>query len=223
MQREDFMNSNNPTGIWTTSREGNVYVTILKDDAISVLENVSKKIAATAIESIQTTGQLDAGTSKVRSFSISEIQSAETAQTGEFVKIKYREDGKDKNFPILMENYSDREQLIKALAGAHGTPFIKTEEPLSLPMAIIGPGALAAGALVVTGIFLMALADPEGGEDYQGTGRGAGMKKLMARFLLTLGPAGVIGIGSVVLGAALFWMYLRIKNPPTKTMLKRAT
>ncbi len=61
------MNSNNPTGIWTTSREGNVYVTILKDDAISVLENVSKKIAATAIESIQTTGQLDAGTSKVRS------------------------------------------------------------------------------------------------------------------------------------------------------------
>ena len=215
------MSGINPTGIWTTSREGNVYVTILKDDVISVLENVSKKIAAAAIESIQSSGTLDASKTKIRSFPVADIQSAETAQTGEFVKIKYREEGKDKNFSILMEQYSDREQLMNALAGSSGAPFTKTEEPLSLPMAIIGPGALAAGAVVVTGIFLMALSDPEGGEDYQGTGRGSGMKKLLARVVLALGPAGIIGIGSLVLVAALIWMYFRIKNPPLKTILKR--
>ncbi len=126
---------------------------------------------------------------RIRSFAVSDIQSAETAQTGEFVKIKYREDGKDKSFSILMEQYSDREQLMNSLTACSGANFVKTVKPLSLPMAIIGPSGLAVGAVVVTGLFLMALADPEGGKDYQGTGRGAGMKKLLARLLLTLGPA----------------------------------
>jgi hypothetical protein len=164
---------------------------------------------------------LDANQYKLKSFELADIQTVETAETGEFVKLKYLKDGVVKSFPILLKEYADRSNLVDALALAMGPNAKKSQERLSIPMSIIGPGITALGAIVVTGIFLMALADPEGGENYEGTGKGAGMKRLMASLLLKVGPGGVIGIGAIVLAGALFWMYRRIKNPPIKTVLSR--
>lgn len=203
------------------SRESSQYVTVFDGETLFLLEDVSNRVARTALEAIQN-GQPVATSLGEKAILIpaSDITRVRTAEHDDFVQVRYTKAGAEKHHVVAMPGHDEQLALVRAI----GATFPEAKEvrgPIPVAQALIGPGFATVGVVGVTTIFLMLARDVAAGVEIDTSGRRGGMKLLIAKVLGVIGPTGVIGIGVVALACALFWGYKRAKSPPLLTTWER--
>ncbi|QDU11860.1 hypothetical protein [Gimesia aquarii] len=214
--------TNESTGpqIYVTDRESKQYVAVLHENALYLLEDVSKKVAQTAIKSISDGGPVvDALGDKAIIIPVDSVTKMTTAQHDDFVKVWYSKDGAEKKHVVAMESHDEQIALMRSMASA--IPSAKeSEEPIPVIQAIIGPGLTSLGIIGGTILFFVLANDVASGNEIDTSGRRGGLKLIIAKVLGALGPTGVIAIGVLALAGSLYWVYKRVQSPPIRTTIE---
>lgn len=212
--------SNQPL-IFVANRESNQYVTIFDGETLYLLENVSGKVARTALEAIKG-GQPVAAAMGEKAMTIpaSDITRVRTAEHDDFVQVRFTKAGAEKHYVVAMPGLDEQLALVRAI-GATMPDAEEVRGPIPVAQALIGPGFATLGVVGVTTVFLMLAKDVAAGEEIDTSGRRGGLKLLIANVLDVIGTSGVIGIGVLALAGALFWGYKRMKSPPILTAFER--
>lgn len=213
--------SNQPL-TFVANRESNQYVTVFDGETLSLLENVSGKVARTALDAIKG-GQAIAAAMGANAMTIpaSDITRVRTAENDDYVQVRYMKSGAEKFYTVAMPGINEQLALVRAI-GATMREAQEVSGPIPVAQALIGPGVATLGVIGVTTVFLMLARDVASGAEIDTSGRRGGLKLLIAKVLDVIGPGGVIGIGVLALAGALFWGYKRIKSPPIRTTIERA-
>ena len=206
---------------FVADRESNQYVTIFDGETLHLLENVSGKVARTALEAIKG-GQPVAAAMGEKAMAIpaSDITRVRTAEHDDFVQVRFTKAGAEKHHVVAMPGLDEQLALVRAI-GATIPDAEEVRGPIPVVLALIGPGLATLGVVGVTTVFLMLAKDVAAGEEIDTSGRRGGLKLLIAKVLDVIGPSGVIGIGVLALAGALFWGYKRMKSPPILTTFER--
>jgi hypothetical protein len=213
--------SNQPL-TFVADRESKQYVTVFDGETLHALENVSGKVARTALEAI-TNGQPIAAAMGKDAVTIpaSAITRVRTAEHNDFVQVRFTKAGAEKHFVVAMPGYNEQLALVRAIGGT--MPNAKeVRAPVPVAQALIGPGFATLVVVGATGVFLKLAQDVTSGNEIDTSGRRGGLKLMIAKALDTIGPAGVIGIGVLALAGTLFWGYRRMKSPPMLTTFERS-
>lgn len=206
--------------IHVADREGSKYLTVYDGKSLTLLENVKAKVANSSVAQLQEgVAPLDALGSKSKVFSCQSIKKLVTAEHEDNVALWYTDGDKEKKYTVAMDGYPEQIKLME-LIGKSMPDAKRSEEPVPVWQAIIGPGLTTVGIVAGTALFAYLAADPESA-DYEPTGRRRGMKRLLIWLTQTLGTSGIIAIGVILLLGALVWMYKRISSPPVKTVIER--
>ncbi len=212
--------SNQPL-IFVADRESNQYVTIFDGEKLYLLENVSGKVARTALEAIKGGQRVAAAMGeKAMAIPASDITRVRTAEHDDFVQVRFTKAGAEKHYVVAMPGLDEQLALVRAI-GATMPDAEEVRGPIPVAQALIGPGFATLGVVGVTTVFLMLAKDIAAGEEVDTSGRRGGMKLLIAKVLDAIGTSGVIGIGVLALAGALFWGYKRMKSPPILTTFER--
>lgn len=206
--------------LYVADRESNQYLTVLQDNVLYLLENVSKKVARAAIESISGGASAeDAFGDKAIVIPVEDVSKVMTAEHDDTVKVWHTADGTEKKHTIAMDGHEEQLALMRAMAAV--IPGAKeSEEPIPVIQAIIGPGLTSLGIIAGTIVFLVLANDVASGNEIDTSGRRGGLKRILAKILDVLGPTGVIVVGVLALAGSLFWTYRRIQSPPTRTTIE---
>lgn len=212
---------NNSPLTFVANRESNQYLTVFDGETLSLLENVSAKVAQAALQGIQS-GQpvAEAMGDKAMTIPAADITRVRTAEHDDFVQVRYTKAGAEKHYVVAMPGIEQQLALVRAI----GATIPKAEEvrgPIPVAQALIGPGFATICVVGATAVFVMLARDVASGAEIDTSGRRGGMKLLIANVLDVIGMPGVIGIGAVALAATLFWGYQRIKSPPILTTFER--
>lgn len=206
--------------IHVADREGNKYLTVFDGKRLTVLENVSGKVANGAIEKLQQGAEpIDAFGAGAKMFDCQAMKKLATAEHEDNVALWYTEGEKTKKFTVAMDGYPEQIKLMDLIA-AEIPNAQKSEEPIPVWQAIIGPGLTTAAIVAGTAVFATIAADPD--PDFNPAGRRAGMKRLLMWLTQTLGVTGIIAIGAVLSLGTLFWLFKRASSPPVKTVIEAA-
>jgi hypothetical protein len=212
--------SNQPL-IFVADRESNRYVTIFDGETLYLLENVSGKLARTALEAIKGGQRVAAAMGdKAMAIPASDITRVRTAEHDDFVQVRFTKAGAEKHYVVAMPGIDEQLALVRAI-GATMPDAEEVRGPIPVAQALIGPGFATLGVVGVTTVFLMLAKDIAAGEEVDTSGRRGGMKQLIANVLDAIGTSGVIGIGVLALAGVLFWGYKRMKSPPILTTFER--
>ncbi|MEZ6124139.1 MAG: hypothetical protein R3C49_13325 [Planctomycetaceae bacterium] len=208
--------------VFVAERESNRYVTVFDGETLYLLENVSGKVARTAVESLNA-GQsaAEALGEKAMTIPASEMTRIRTAEHDDFVQVRFNKAGAEKHHVVAMPNLEDQLALVRAV----GATFPDVEEqqaPIPVLQALIGPGFATVCVVGATTVFLMLARDVAAGVEIDTSGRRGGLKLLLAKILDVIGPSGVIGIGALALAGSLYWGYQRFKSPPILTTFERS-
>jgi hypothetical protein len=202
-------------------RQSSQYVTVFDGETLYLLEDVSNKVARTALEAIQNGQEVAVSLGeKAISIPVADITRVRTAEHDDFVQVRYTQSGAEKHYVVAMPGHDEQLALVRAI----GAKLPKAQEvrgPIPVAQALIGPGFATLGVVGVTTVFLMLARDVAAGVEIDTSGRRAGMKILIANVLDKIGTTGVIGIGVLALAGALFWGYKRAKSPPILTTWER--
>jgi|GEM_PF-5380675 len=206
---------------FVANRESNQYLTVFDGETLSLLENVSTKVAQAALQAIQSGQPVAAAMGdKAMTIPAADITRVRTAEHDDFVQVRYTKAGAEKHYVVAMPGIEQQLALVRAI-GATLPQAVEVRGPIPMAQALIGPGFATICVVGATGVFVMLARDVASGVEIDTTGRRAGMKMLIAKVLDVIGMPGVIGIGAVALAAALFWGYQRIKSPPILTTFER--
>ena len=212
--------SDNPL-TFVANRESNQYVTVFDGEALYLLENVSGKVASTALERIRSGQPITAAMGeKAMTIPASDITRIRTAEHDDFVQVRFTKAGGEKHYVVAMPGLDEQLALVRAI-GATIPDAEEVRGPIPVAQALIGPGLATIGVVGVTFVFLMLAKDVAAGEEIDTSGRRGGLKLLIAKVLDSIGPFGVIAIGVLALAGALFWGYRRVKSPPMLTTFER--
>lgn len=202
-------------------RQSSQYVTVFDGETLFLLEDVSNKVARTALEAIQKGQEVAVSLGeKAISIPMADITRVRTAEHDDFVQVRYTQSGAEKHYVVAMPGLDEQLALVRAI----GVKLPKAQEvrgPIPVAQALIGPGFATLGVVGVTTVFLMLARDVAAGVEIDTSGRRAGMKILIANVLDKIGTTGVIGIGLLALAGSLFWGYKRAKSPPILTTWER--
>lgn len=202
-------------------RQPSQYVTVFDGETLFLLEDVSNKVARTALDAIQNGQAVEVSLGeKAISIPVADITRVRTAEHDDFVQVRYDQSGVEKYYVVAMPGHEEQLALVRAI----GVKLPKAQEvrgPIPVAQALIGPGFATLGVVGVTTVFLMLARDIAAGAEIDTSGRRAGMKILIANVLDKIGTTGVIGIGVLALAGALFWGYKRAKSPPILTTWER--
>jgi hypothetical protein len=213
--------SNQPL-MFVADRESNQYVTIFDGETLHLLENVSGKVARTAVDAIRS-GQPTAAAMGEKAMTIpaADITRVRTAEHDDFVQVRFTKAGAEKHHVVAMPGLEQQLALVRAI-GATMPDVEEVRGPIPLIQALIGPGFATLVVVGATTVFLMLAKDVAAGVEIDTSGRRAGMKLMIAKVLDTIGSTGVIGIGALALAGTLFWGYQRTKSPPMLTTFERS-
>ena len=202
-------------------RESNQYVTFFDGETLHLLENVSGKVARTALEAIKG-GQPVAAAMGEKAMAIptADITRVRTAEHDDFVQIRFTKAGAEKHHVVAMPGLVEQLALVRAI-GATIPDAEEIRGPIPVAQALIGPGFATFCVVGVTTVFLMLAREVATGEEIDTSGRRGGLKLLIAKVLDVIGTSGVIGIGVLALAGALFWGYKRMMSPPILTTFER--
>ena len=207
--------------VYVADRESNQYVTALHENVLYLLEDVSKKVARTAMESVSGGGSVAAAMGeKAIVIPVESVTKLVTAQHDDFVRVWYSKDGAEKVHVVAMDGHDEQIALMRSMASS--IPDAKESEgPIPVWQAIIGPGLTSLGIIAATIVFLVLANDVASGDEIDTSGRRGGMKLLIANVLGTIGPIGVLAIGALALAGSSFWIYKRVQSPPIRTTIER--
>lgn len=208
--------------IFVADRESNQYITVFDGETLHLLENVSGKVARTALEAIKN-GQTVAAAlgDKAMAIPASDITRVRTAEHDDFVQVRYSKAGAEKHYVVAMPGINEQLALVRAI-GATIPGAVEVRGPIPVLQALIGPGFATLVVVGATTVFLMLAKEVASGAEIDTSGRRGGMKLMIAKVLDTIGSGGVIGIGVLALAITLFWGYQRMKSPPMLTTFERS-
>lgn len=187
----------------------------------NLLENVSGKVARTAVEAINGGQPVAAAIGeKAMAIPVSEITRVRTAEHDDFVQVRFTKAGAEKHHVVAMPGLDEQLALVRAI-GATIPNAQEVRGPIPAAQALIGPGFATLCVVGATTVFLMLAREVASGEEIDTSGRRGGLKLLIAKVLDFIGQSGVIGIGVLALAGALFWGYKRMKSPPILTTFER--
>ena len=206
---------------FVADRESNQYVTIFDGETLHLLENVSGKVARTALEAIKG-GQPVAAAMGEKAMAIpaSDITRVRTAEHDDFIQIRFTKSGAEKHHVVAMPGLDEQLALVRAI-GATIPGAEEIRGPIPVAQALIGPGFATLCVVGATTVFLMLAREVASGDEIDTSGRRGGLKLMIAKVLDVIGPGGVIGIGVLALAGTLFWGYKRMKSPPILTTFER--
>lgn len=209
--------------IFVADRESDRFVTVFDGEILHLLENVSNKVARTALEGIEAGQPVAAAMGdKAMTIPASDITRIRTAEHDDFVQVRFTRAGAEKHHVVAMPGIDEQLALVRAV-GATFPGIQEVRAPIPVAQALIGPGFATVGVVGATTVFLMLARDVAAGNEIDTAGRRRGLKLLIAKVLDTIGPSGVIGIGVLGLAGALYWGYKRAKSPPILTTFERTT
>lgn len=212
--------SNQPL-LFVADRESNQYVTVFNGESLYLLENVSGKVARTALDAIKKGQPVAAALGdKAMVIPASDITRVRTAEHDDFVQVRYRKAGAEKHYVVAMPGHDEQLALVRAI-GATMPGAEEVRGPIPVLQALIGPAFATLVVADATTVFLMLAKEVASGAEIDTSGRRGGMKLIIAKVLDTIGSGGVIGIGILALGITLFWGYNRVKSPPMLTTFER--
>lgn len=208
--------------IFVADRQSNQYVTVFDGESLHLLEDVSGKVARTAIEALKSGQPIAAALGdKAMVIPAADITRVRTAEHDDFVQVRYMKAGAEKHYVVAMPGHDEQLALVQAI-GATLPGAEEVRGPIPVVQALIGPGFATLVVAGATTVFLMLAKDVASGAEIDTSGRRGGMKLIIAKVLDTIGSAGVIGIGLLALVATLFWGYQRMKSPPILTTFERS-
>ncbi len=206
---------------FVADRESNQYVTIFDGETLYLLENVSGKVARTALDAIKGGQSVSAALGeKAMVIPASDITRVRTAEHDDFVQVRFMKSGAEKHYVVAMPGINEQLALVRAI-GATIPNASEVRGPIPVVQALIGPGFASVCVIGVTTVFLMLAKEVASGEEIDTSGNRGGLKLMIAKVLDVIGMSGVIGIGVLALAGTLFWGYKRIQSPPILTTFER--
>ena len=207
---------------FVADRQSKQYVTVFDGETLHLLEDVSGKVARTALEAIKN-GQSVAVAmgDKATAIPASVITRVRTAEHDDFVQVRYTKAGAEKHYVVAMPGHDEQLSLVRAIGGTMPNT-LEVRGPVPLVLALLGPGFATLGIVGATIVFLMLARSVAAGDEIDTSGRRGGLKLIIAKVLDTIGPAGVIAIGLLALAGTLVWGYRRLKSPPIRTTFERS-
>lgn len=128
----------------------------------------------------------------------------------------YDEKGKVQKFSTEFKTDRDAEQVTTYLAGSRG---MKQSERSAGTWKAIGNGMIGLlVTLALTGVTYGIAKDLEHGEDMDIHGRRAWLKAILWGIAETLGPTGTIVVGLLIAAAFGWFIWKRLKKPPTEVV-----
>ncbi|QDU63416.1 hypothetical protein Pan216_42960 [Planctomycetes bacterium Pan216] len=118
---------------------------------------------------------------------------------------------------------TDRDDFFVHLREVMPSSFAYSEDELTLVRAAIGPGLWTIGLSAFTWIAYLGARDlASGTAEAEIKGRRQAVKRLFLWLMETLGPTGILVLGSVLVLIALAVLVSRVKNPPHYRIVKPA-
>lgn len=206
---------------FVADRESKQYITVFDGDTLSMLEDVSGKVASAALQAIKS-GQPVATALGEKAIVIpaGDITRVRTAAHDDFVQVRFTKAGAEKHHVVAMGGVDDQLALVRAI-GSTIPGAREVSGPIPVIQALIGPGFATAAVIGITTVFFMLARQVASGEAIDMSGRRAGLKRMIASVLDKIGSTGVIAIGVVALAGTLFWCYKRAQSPPILTTYER--
>lgn len=210
---------------WIKSHDQGHNLSVLKGDTLTMIDTINRKLLKETIAALVAGQPIpDKVAKKATNIPVAKITRLQTAEHMLEVKVRYQdENDKEKKIEVMTDEKDQRAEAMTLLSTAMGPDVDQTTEPMPVWQAIMMPGFITLVVIAGTIICYLAAADIDPTESYNPSGRRSGTKQLAHKLMLTVGPEGMLLIGTLLAAGTLAWFYRRMLAPPEQTIVERIT